>query len=465
MAGIQLGGLASGLDTNSMITQLLQVEAQPKVKMAQKQSVEQIRQQALKDIQTRLTNLSTAIESLGDSSVWGDVQTVESGDSTKVAATRTGAYSIGVTQLARANQWTQTGGATSVAANDTLHLAVGTDPAVDISLKAGDTLQTVADRINGTSDIKAYASVVAGKLVLSAKATGTDGAIASVTTDGGSGLGFAETQTAKSATFTIDGTSYTRQSNTVDDAMAGVTLTLKGDTVTSGAVTVTVGSPAADTGAITSRVQDFVNQYNSTIDFIRGKLTEQRVANPQTEADRAKGVLNGDSGLTSLLGDLRQGVGDIVSGRPGDMAYLNQLGLSTGATTGGGALNPDAVAGKLSLDSSKLSDALGTRLNDVKALFTDKTGVYSTEGLSQRLDGFVQPWLTSTDGKSTPILDGRIASSQSIIDELTREMSDFDLRLHSREQQLRTQFTAMETALAQVQSQGSQLSSQLSKLL
>src|SRR5207244_12608331 len=117
-----------------MITQLLQVEAQPKVQMQQKQGIEKVRQQALKDIQTRLTNLSTAVDSLGDSTVWGDVQTVESGDSTKVAAVRTGgaaagAYAIGVTQLARANQWTQTGGATSVAANDTLHITVGSDPA------------------------------------------------------------------------------------------------------------------------------------------------------------------------------------------------------------------------------------------------------------------------------------------------------------------------------------------------
>src|SRR5690348_4995764 len=115
MAGISLGGLASGLDTNTMIQQLMQVEAQPKVQMQQKQTVEQVRQQALKDIQTRLDNLKTSILSLGDTTVWGDVQTVESGDPTKVAVTRTGgaaagAYQIGVTQLARANQFTQTGG-------------------------------------------------------------------------------------------------------------------------------------------------------------------------------------------------------------------------------------------------------------------------------------------------------------------------------------------------------------------
>ena len=175
--------------------------------------------------------------------------------------------------------------------------------------------------------------------------------------------------------------------------MAGVSLTLRGTTGT-GTVSVVVGSPGADTDAIKTKVQAFVDQYNSTIDFIRGKLDEDRVVNPTTDADRAKGVLRGDPGLTSLLTSLRASVADVFSGRPSDTDQLSEAGVSTGATTGSGTLNQDSIAGKLTLDATKLTERLAANFNGVKSLFTSSTGSYDTEGLSQRLDRFLTPWLT-----------------------------------------------------------------------
>src|SRR5204863_8574528 len=83
-----VGGLASGLDTNTIISQLMSIEAQPKVRLQQKVQVEQARQSALKDVQTRLQNLKTALAGLTDASTWGDQQTAESTDSTKVGVRR-----------------------------------------------------------------------------------------------------------------------------------------------------------------------------------------------------------------------------------------------------------------------------------------------------------------------------------------------------------------------------------------
>src|SRR5207247_9549571 len=96
---------------------------------------------------------------------------------------------------------------------------------------------------------------------------------------------------------------------------------------------------------------------------------EKKVPDAATDADRAKGVLNGDSGLTGLLANLRKALADVVSGRPGEMSYLSQAGLSTGKTTGSSAISKDAVAGKLSLDTAKLSEQLAARFSDVKTLF------------------------------------------------------------------------------------------------
>ena len=113
-----------------------------------------------------------------------------------------------------------------------------------------------------------------GKLVLSGKQTGADKTI--TVTDGAANgydlateLGFTETQAPANADFWVGTDHYTdRTSNVVNDVMAGVELTLRG-TTGADTVSVVVGAPAADTDNVKAKVQAFVDQYNSTMDFIR----------------------------------------------------------------------------------------------------------------------------------------------------------------------------------------------------
>jgi flagellar hook-associated protein 2 len=467
LPSFNVGGLASGLDTNTIVSQLMSIERNPQVLLHQRQLVEQARQAALKDVQSRVQNLQSAIAGLGDASAWADVQSVESSDETKLVGTRIGgaapgAYTLTVSQLARAAQATQQTGASAASADGTLTFALGSGSAVSVNITAGDSLDTIASRINGTTDIPVYATVVNGsKLVISGKQTGATNAI----TVGGSlaaDFGFSETMAAQDAKYTLNGgAEQSSASNTITNAIVGVSVTLKAPTTSPASIV--VGAPAPDTDAIQKKIQDLVDQYNSTVDFIHGKLTEKKVVNPTTDDDRAKGVLNGDSQLDGLLNSLRAAVGDLVQGRPNDMQALSQVGLSTGKTTGGGALDQDAIEGKLTLDTTKLADALSTRLSDVKALFSNATGTYATEGLAQRLHGVVDPWVVGS-GTSSAIFDSRISSEQSMIDELVKQQSDMDVRLNDREAALRQKFTAMETALSQIQSQGNWLLGQLAQL-
>ena len=457
-----VGGLASGLDTNTIVDQLMSIERQPQVRIAQQKTIETARQQALKDINTRLVNLDNAIAGLRDVGTWADVQDVESSDSSRVAVVRTGGaaaggYSIGVSRLARAQQLTQGSAATAASADSTLTIQLGSATAIDVALSAGDTLQTVADKINGSSGMGVYASVVNSKLVLSGRTTGAANTIA-VTGSAAADFGFGQSQSALDAQYTVDGVAKTSASNIVTDAMAGITLTLKA--TTSSDVSVSIGAPGPDTDAIQSKVQAFIDQYNSTIDFIRGKLNEKVVPNPTTDADRIKGVLQNDSALSGLLANLRSAIADPVSGRPTTSSLLAQIGVSTGASTGGGTLNRDAIAGKLTLDSAKLTDALTNHFADTKALLNNATGDYTTMGLSQRLDAIVNAWTDS----STGIISSRISSEQSTIDALTQRSADMDVRLATREQALKAQFTAMETALSAAQSQSAWLTSQINSL-
>ncbi len=458
-----IGGIASGLDTNTIIGQLLAIERQPEVRALQQQHIEEARQNALRDVNTRLTNLQTAIAGLRDVSTWGDVQSVTSSDAANVGVVRTGGaapggYQVQVTQLARAHQVTSVAMA-SAANDDELHIAVGSGTAVDVAVKDGDSLDTIAAKINSASGIQVYASVVSSKLVLSGKVTGAANTI-SVTADAGldTDLGFTQSLSARDAKYTVDGGAVqSSASNVVTAAIPGVTLTFKG--VMASAASVVVGSPAPNTDVVQSKIQAFVDQYNSTVDFIYSKLKEQKVVNPTTDDDRAKGVLNADPGLESILTQLRGAIGNSFVGAQPDLNQLGLVGLSTGKTVGGGTINQDSIEGLLTLDSDKLSDMLTNRFSDVKKLFTNVTGTYDSEGLAQRLDDLIRPQV-QTGG----VLASRIDSQQSAINDLKQRQKDIETRVALRETQLRAQFTAMETALSQSQSLMSQLSGQFAAL-
>jgi flagellar hook-associated protein 2 len=460
---INFGGLASGLDTNKIVDQLMSIERQPLTRLQQRQTLEEARMRAFSDVRSRLTSLASATADLRDAGAWADVQSVESSDTTRVAATRTGGaaaggYEITVTQLARAYQITQQSSATAASADDTLHLAIGAGSTINVVILSGDSLETIAGKINGSSGIGVYASIVSSKLVLSGKATGSAASIA-VTSDGAlaADLNFntgSPTIGGQNASFTVNGSPKTSSSNTVTDAIAGLSLTLKAQTAS--ALTVTVGAPAPSTDAIQAKVRAFVDQYNSTLDFIRGKLNERKVAAPKTDSERAQGALRGDLFLTRLLSKLRGSVADGFTGRPPAASQLSQIGVSTGAGTGSTTINQDAVAGRLTLDNAKLADQLSTRFSDVKALFTNATGAYATEGLSQRLDEAITPY-TAAGG----VLASRVSSEQSLIDSLKDSQSKLAVRLTDREKALRVRFTMLETTLSQLQSQGASLTAQL----
>ena len=461
-----VGGLASGLDTNTIVAQLMAIERNPQTLLHQRELLETARKTALEDIRTRVENLQDAIAGIADAATWADVQSVETSDATKIVATRTGgaapgAYTLTVSQLARAAQSTQQTATPAASADGTLTFQLGSGTAVSVDITSGDTLDTIANRINGTSDIPVYATVVEGKLIISGKTTGAANAI----TIGGTlaaDFGFTETMAPQDAKYTVNGGSeQSSASNTLTSAVVGLSLTLKSKTTTE--IAITVGAPAADTETIQAKIEALVSQYNSTVDFIHDKLTEKKVANPKTDADRAKGLLNGDSQLSGLLRNLRRSIGDLVQGRPTDFQALSQIGLSTGKSTGSGALDQSAIEGQITLDSSKLADKLLNHLSDVKALFTNATGTYGTEGLAQRLHGVVDAWVTG-DGKNAPLFESKITAEQSLIEDLKTRQSDMDVFLTQKETALRAKFTAMETALQQMQAQSNWLTGQLSRL-
>ena len=249
MAGITISGLASGLDVESIITKLMEVERAPKARLEQRQGQAKARGEMLHEIQSKLQAVSEAAGGLRSVGVWDEVQSVQSSDSSKVAARRLtgtgpGGYQVEVTQLASAEQRTFAFTASGSASTLTINGAT-------IELGAGATLVEAASKINASSETGVYAVASGGKLILSSRTTGAAGTISA------SGATIEEEasklKAGRDAEYKIDGVAATSSSNVLTEAVPGLELTLK--SLTSGPVTVTVGNPEPNKEEIKTKLR------------------------------------------------------------------------------------------------------------------------------------------------------------------------------------------------------------------
>src|SRR3954447_22469811 len=183
---INFGGLASGLDTNTIVDQLMAIERQPQTRLKLKQQQIDTRTSAPADIESRRKNLQLAAQDLKSPTLWLDTQSVDVNDSTKVAATRTGGagtggYQVRIDTLASASQHWFT--YVPPAADQTITFNYGgTDPLnaptkqFDVKIVAGADIDAAAAAGNSNSDSPVYASVVTvngvKQLACSSKTTG-----------------------------------------------------------------------------------------------------------------------------------------------------------------------------------------------------------------------------------------------------------------------------------------------------
>jgi flagellar hook-associated protein 2 len=452
MAGIQMSGLVSGLDTASILDQLMAVEKLPRKRITLDQDATTKKQTLLQDVSTKLTALKFANDDLKSALTWLDTQTVESGNTAKFTATRTGGaapggYDVAVNQLATAER--QTYGFASPAADGTLDIANGDGtPRVSVPLKAGATVDDAVSAINSSTTAQMYAVNVNGKLVLSAKATG-DGSGFQIS---GAGIGAQEERVAGlNAKVTINGQLYERQTNTITDALPGLSITLKGKTSATDTVGLTVGTPGADKDKIVAKVKSFVTAYNDLVTTARADITEKPIVKASTTADIQKGTLFGDSGLSTMLSQFRTTLSSAVNGLSG-LTSMSDIGISTGAASA--TISQDSLDGKLSIDEDKLRAALDTNPQGVRALLG---GVSGTNGFSQAFGSI----LSNYQG-SGGLIQARITSANKDLTDLAGKLTKFDTRMDSRQALLQKQFTAMEQALSQSNSAGSNLASLIS---
>jgi len=465
---MNLTGLASNIDTNTIVQELMSIEAAPEQKLKLQVATERARVSALQDVQTQLQTLQTDEQALSDPGLWAPTQTVSTSDSTKLTGILTGTgaapggYQVNVTQLASA--WQQTFTYASPAQDDNFTITPqdqNGNPLAPVAIKiaAGSDINAAAASINSATGSPVYATVVTAQngsqsLVLSSRQTG---AKYDFTVNDSSGT---LTQTGSvsglNASYTINGGApQSSASNVVANAIPGVQLTLAALTTVSGPVTVDVSNPQANESAIQTAVQTFVNQYNATITDIQGKLSQRPVANPKNATDASQGVLYGDLGLTDLLDSLRQSVSGTYGSVTG-MSQLSMLGVSTGAASGSGLPSQSSINGQLTFNTTTFQSALASNPSAVQSLLG---GTPSTPGFAQAFDALLNPQI-----QPGGVLATYISDEQQTQTDLNSHISDMDQRLQQKQDMLKRQFAAMEKALQSSQSEGQWLAGQIAGL-
>lgn len=454
MAGtITFGGLSTGLDTNSIITQLVALEKRRSVDLLTVDQLEQqAKQSALATFGTKMADVLAAVDKLRDPSS-ALARTATSSDSTTVGATAgsgalVGTTEITVTQLARNAIAVSGSGLTSASAavasgSGSFSFKIGSGDTQTIAVDSSTTLEGLASQINALG-VGANATVVNlgtdaspdYRLRLASRDTGVSNDLTIVTDD--TTLGVTVSQTARNATFSVSGfaTQFSRESNVVNDVVAGVTLSLN---ATGGPVKIGV---ATDASSVTNDVQRVVTSFNALIAFV---AAQSQVTQDTTSTDRdvTGGPLAFDSTVRSIVDGLRSAVSSAVSGLTGSYSLLADVGLTS------------TKDGTLSLDKSKLADALASDEDGVSQLFG---GVGTTAGVFDRIHDYITQ-VTGGGG----LLDVRNKSITDSIASLDDQIAEGQRSVAAFEANLRSQFTSLEVLVNNLRSQGSLLTSALSQ--
>ena len=295
-----------------------------------------------------------------------------------------------------------------------------------------------ASVVNETSDtarlsLRSGATGFAGRLAFADSDGGllallevAGGAVASGTGGGPvTDVGTTEADSALNAQFELDGLTLYRSTNAVDDALAGVTLSLErtGEQTAFG-----VG---ADGDGSKKEVQDFIKRYNAALTFIARKTAIDAEAG-------TRGDFAGDSAVRGLRFGMRNDLVQTVAGQPPGLGRLSDLGIEV----------QDDGTLKL-VDARSLEAAVERDPSAVQRLFAAPDGGLGTR-LRDRLDAFL-----GTDG----VIDGRRRVADARVDRLDDRIEAWDDRLAKREDQLRQQYARLQEALALFQGQQQSLSS------
>jgi flagellar hook-associated protein 2 len=457
--GLRVGGLSSGLDTNTLIDALMTFERRPLVLVEERKTELETQRSLFQDLNTKLVALRDAAAAIDNltpdlgspaateeflaytaTSAREDVLTA-----TASTAATPGTTEITVNELARAARH-----GSSAFSDETVSIATpgdtidithgGADPISITVGAAGASLLDLRDLINSDMNNggEVRASVIfdgtGHRLLIAGTSPGLVNDVSVATTIPGEGGGafFDATVSSGSSDAKLEayGIPVTRDSNSIVDLIPGVSLEL---------LSADIGVPvqvqvSRNDEEIESKVQGFIDAYNDVVDFLERNARYDA-------ASEVAGPLLGDATIRSIEQRLQRTVVNQYEFAANPFVSLGQMGVEFGAD------------GKFTLDAEQLQEALTTDASSVRQLLSgDGVNPGIATALSEIIDPMVDPDpALGTIRIRTDGFDDRISAFDIQIERL-------ELRLEQREQLLVQRFTQLETLLAQIQNQGSALS-------
>ena len=475
MPTISSTGIGSGLDVDDLVSKLMAVERQPLTRLEKKEASYQAKLSAFGTLKSALSDFQAAARALATPDKLAPLKTSVADSGVLGAATTEGAvagsYDIEVESLAQTQKLvsnTGYGAATDKVGTGKITIALGSyaedgkftadaaRPAVDITIDASNnTLAGVRDAINAANAGVSASIINDGSksyLSLSSKTSGTQSAmqlsvalpdgeepdatpsLSALAYDGSDNAGMRQTVAASDAVIVVDSVRITKPSNTITDAIQGVTLNLTKTTAKDVTTRLTL---ERDTAPVKTAIEAFVSSYNS--------LSKQMAES--TAFDAATGtaaVLNGDSTVRSIQTQLRGIMTGVVGGAARGAETLPDIGITTQRD------------GSLAIDSTKLNAALNDPNKNLGALFA-----YSgaNKGFAAQIDAAVGRILSPVGTLPT-----HTKTFTDSIKDLGKQRTAINERLAISEQRYRAQFAALDQTIASMASTSSYLTQQLASL-
>ncbi|PID81917.1 hypothetical protein CSB20_00570 [bacterium DOLZORAL124_64_63] len=433
MSTVAFSGLSSGLDTGSIVSQLVELKRAPIYRLENRVSQYKAQISALGKLKTKLTDFQSALQDLDTAREFSSLAATSTDEDRLTvsadAKAAAGTYTIEIQELAKAQKSVSQGydSVDDSVGSGIMSFSVG-GKNIDINLTGYTSLEGLANIINNDVDGVSATIINDGSdsgnysLMLSSEEAGSDHAF-SVDVSGLSGGTtplFTTSQEATDAHIQIDGNSVIMGSNSSDDVISGLTLNLLQAEVGK-EITVSVNM---DTEGISAKVKSFVDKYNDLFSYI-------------TDAGGPEGELSGNPTMRAVASRI-ENIAISALDTEGDISNFFQAGISRGESR------------QLKWDEDKFLEALSDDFNGVRDLFIERDGHL---GKMYLFDQAIEDMTDSIDGMfkiSNDALNKRI-------DYAEQGIARYELSVESYRETLERKFTAMEMMMSQLQAQGSYL--------
>lgn len=474
MATITSAGIGSNLDVEGLVSQLMAFERQPLTKIAVKEASFQAKISAFGTLKSALTEFQTAAKALSTPAQMSPLKSSVA-DSTILSASGgagavAGTYDIEVKQLAQSHKLitgASYGATTDEVGTGKLKISLGTyaedgeftpdskKTAVEITIdKTNSSLAGVRDAINASNSGVTASIINDGKgnyLSLTSKTTGESSAmrievepkdedpsaassLAALAYDRAGSTSMKQTAAAQNAEIVVDSVKISKPSNTITDAVQGLTLNLSKTTADGATTKLTL---ERDTSSVKTAIETFVKSYNS--------LTKSMTDLTAFDVATGKGAaLNGDSTVRAIQTQLRTTLGGVIPGAANGTATLPDIGITTQRD------------GSLGIDTEKLTAALNNPDRDMSALFASSG---TNKGFASQIEAAVGRILSPVG--TLPTHTNTFTAS---IKDLDKQRTALNLRLVATEQRYRDQFAALDKTIASMTTTSNYLTQQLASL-